>query len=258
MSDWNATQYLKFEPERTRPATDLLARVPEFDPATCVDLGCGPGNSTELLVRRFPKARITGIDRSQAMLAAARLRLPQVRFEQVDIADWAPAEPYDLIFANASLQWLPNHEALFPRLASLLTTGGYLAVQLPDTLHEPTHVLLRMIAADGPWAAKLIPVAKSRTRIGTIEDHYRWLVASCGSIELWNTIYVYPLNHAAEIVEWMKGTGLIPFLGPLDEEQRREFLARYEAELISAYPPQSDGKLLLRFPILFLIARRTR
>jgi len=104
VSDWNATQYLKFEPERTRPATDLLARVPEFDPATCVDLGCGPGNSTELLVRRFPKARITGIDRSQAMLAAARLRLPQVRFEQVDIADWAPAEPYDLIFANASLQ----------------------------------------------------------------------------------------------------------------------------------------------------------
>jgi trans-aconitate 2-methyltransferase len=176
MADWDAAQYLKFEQERTRPAIDLLGRVPLNNPNVCVDIGCGPGNSTELLVNRFPSTSIVGLDQSPDMLA---IRLRRVSFEQVDLADWNPIRSYDLIFANAVLQWLPDHEALFPRLASLLAGGGCLAVQMPDTLHEPTHALLRMVAADGPWTAKLVPVAKSQTRIGSIEDHYGWLAPSC-------------------------------------------------------------------------------
>jgi trans-aconitate 2-methyltransferase len=134
MTDWDAALYLKFEQERTRPAIDLLARISNENPRTCVDIGCGPGNSTELLVNRFPEANITGLDQSPGMLAAAKLRLPHVDFEQIDLTHWRPGRPYDVIFASASLQWLPDHEALFPRLASLLTVGGCLAVQMPDTL----------------------------------------------------------------------------------------------------------------------------
>ena len=147
MTDWDAARYLKFEKERTRPAIDLLARISNEKPRTCVDIGCGPGNSTELLVNRFPEANITGLDLSPGMLAAAKLRLPHVDFEQIDLTHWRPRRPYDVIFASGSLQWLPDHEALFPRLASLLTVGGCLAVQMPDTLQEPIRALMRMVAA---------------------------------------------------------------------------------------------------------------
>ena len=136
MTDWDAALYLKFEQERTRPAIDLLAWISNVNPRTCVDIGCGPGNSTALLVNRFPEAHITGLDLSPAMLAAAKLRLPHVDFEQIDLSHWRPGRPYDIIFASGSLQWLPDHEALFPRLASLLTVGGCLAVQMPDTLQR--------------------------------------------------------------------------------------------------------------------------
>jgi trans-aconitate 2-methyltransferase len=220
-------------------------------------MGCGPGNSTELLVNCFPRASITGLDQSPGMLAAAKLRLPFVNFEEIDLTHWRPGSPYDVIFANASLQWLPDHEALFPRLVSLLTVGGGLAVQMPDTLQEPIRALMRMVAADGPWKAKLMSVAKSRPRIGTIKDYYDMLATPCGSIDVWRTTYFHPLDNASKIVEWMKGSGLGPFLAPLDQDHRRRFLEDYEARIIAAYPPQIDGKVLLALPTLFIVARRS-
>jgi len=219
-----------------------------------VDIGCGPGNSTELLVNRFPGASIKGLDQSSSMLAAAKCRLPHVDFEQIDLTRWRPGRAYDVIFASGGLQWLPDHEALFPWLASLLTVGGCLAVQMPDTLHEPKRALMRMVAAEGPWTAKLMPVVTSRPRIGTIKDYYGFLATSCASIDLWHTTYFYPLDNAAKIVEWMKGVGLGPFLAQLDQDQRRKFLEEYEAQINAAYPPQIDGKVLLPFPTLFIVA----
>lgn len=190
------------------------------------------------------------------MLAAAKRRLPRVQFLLADLAAWKPDEPFDLIFANAVLQLLPNHDVLFPWLASLLSPGGYLAVQMADTLQEPAHVLARMVAADGPWSGKLMPVAKSRRRIGTVDDYYGWLAARCGSVELWHTTYVHRLDSAAQIVEWMKGSGLRPFLSALEDDRREVFLERYEAQIAAAYAAQPDGKVLLRFPALFILARR--
>ena len=257
MTDWDAALYLKFEKERTRPAIDLLARISNENPRTCVDIGCGPGNSTELLVNRFPKANITGLDQSPGMLAAAKLRLPHVDFEQIDLTHWRPSRPYDVIFASASLQWLPDHEALFPRLASLLTVGGCLAVQMPDTLQEPMRALMRMVAAGGSWTAKLMPVATSRPRIGSIKDYYGFLATSCGSIDVWHTTYFHTLDNASKIVEWMKGCGLGPFLAQLDQDERRRFLEEYEARISAAYPPQIDGKVHLAVPTLFIVARRS-
>ncbi|HWT18273.1 MAG TPA: methyltransferase domain-containing protein, partial [Variovorax sp.] len=138
MLDWNPALYRRYEDERTRPAQELLARVPLPEAARVVDLGCGPGNSTELLANRFPKAQVVGTDNSEAMLASARERLPQARFELSDIATWAPREAPDLIYANASLQWVPDHETLIPRLFDALASGGVLAIQMPDNREEPT------------------------------------------------------------------------------------------------------------------------
>ncbi|HKJ74172.1 MAG TPA: trans-aconitate 2-methyltransferase [Alphaproteobacteria bacterium] len=260
MSDWDAAQYRKFEDERTRPALDLLTHVPVDDPSTVFDLGCGPGNSTELLLYRFPNAHIVGVDSSPAMIDAARERLPEVTFETEDIAGWGPSEPADLLYSNATLQWLPDHGALFPRLASYLAPNGILAVQMPDNLDEPCHVLMRQVARDGVWADKLGPAVTERSGaravIGRFEDYYQMLRPVCRRIDLWLTTYVPKVDGIAGIVEWLKGTGLRPFLDPLSESEREDFLAAYKAALGEAYPVQPDGKVLLDYPRIFIVAQR--
>ena len=152
---WSAKQYTMFEQQRTRPVRDLVAAIANGDVRSAVDLGCGPGNSTEVLAERFPQAHITGMDSSDDMLVDARKRLPQLNFELADIGAWRPSQKYDVILANASLQWLPNHATLYPHLVDQLTPGGTLAIQTPDNLDEPAHRLAREVAADGPWAAKI-------------------------------------------------------------------------------------------------------
>jgi trans-aconitate 2-methyltransferase len=260
MADWDAAQYKKFEEERTRPAIDLLAHLPVEDPGTVFDLGCGPGNSTELLLYRFPNAHITGLDTSPDMIAKARERLPELTFALQDVADWQPGDAADLIFANATLQWLPDHATLFPWLASFLGAGGVLAVQMPDNLDEPCHVLMRQVARDGPWAEKLgLAVTErsgARAAIGRFEDYYGMLRPICRRVDLWRTVYVPQVDGITGIIEWLKGTGLRPFLNPLSEVERLEFLAEYEAALTDAYPVQSDGKVLLEYPRIFIVAQR--
>src|ERR1700733_4442505 len=143
MTDWNPTLYSKFEAERMRAARDLLSRIPLADAGRAYDLGCGPGNSAELLLRRFTNASLVGLDTSDAMLAHARVREPRAQFLKQDIADWAPEDQPDLIFANAALQFLPEHEHLFPRLMSYLAPGGALAAQMPNTANEASHALMQ-------------------------------------------------------------------------------------------------------------------
>ncbi|EIM28087.1 trans-aconitate 2-methyltransferase [Microvirga lotononidis] len=256
MVDWDAGQYLKFEDERTRPSLDLLKRVPLDAATSCIDLGCGPGNSTELIARRFSSARILGLDNSPDMLAKAKARLPGLHFEEADIANWETTERFDLIFANAVLQWLPEHPALLKRLVSFLKDGGCLAVQMPNNLNEPSHRLMAQIAQDGPWAEKLTSLGRARETIGSFEDYYAWLRQVGCSVDLWQTTYVHPLDGAAAIVEWFKSTGLKPYIDPLSPEERSHFHRRYEAAIAEAYPVQPDGKVLLRFPRLFFVAQR--
>jgi trans-aconitate 2-methyltransferase len=171
VSDWNSTLYLKFERERTRAACDLLAQLPDFEPRNVFDLGCGPGNSTELLATAFPRATIVGIDSSDQMLAVAKCRLESAEFIKQGIESWRPTESADLIFANAALQFVPNHHELMPHLVSFLSEGGWLAVQMPDNIHELSHALMRMVAADGPWANRLVPIAKTRALIGPLDEY---------------------------------------------------------------------------------------
>lgn len=253
--EWDAALYLRFEAERVQPARDLLSRV-DGEPRRIVDLGCGPGTSTQLIVERFPEAEVVGVDNSEAMLAEARGRLPQARFERADIADWAPAEPPDVIFANDSLQWLPDHERLFARLIAFLAPGGALAVQMPDTRHEPSHALMRLVAADGPWADRLVPVAKTRTVIATHLDYRGWLKPHCAVVDIWQTTYMHAMKGVSAVVDWFRGAALRPFLQPLGPDERAQFIERYQRDLAESYDADADGNLLFLYPRLFIHARK--
>lgn len=265
---WSARQYLAFEDERTRPVRDLLAAIPAVEARTAVDVGCGPGNSTEVLSARFPGATVSGFDSSPDMIAAARKRLPALRFEVLDVRGWldsagpgsTPEAAIDVLLANAVLQWVPDHAALFPALAARLAPGGCLAVQVPDNLDEPAQSLMREIANEHPWRHKLAGADRARVPIESAEWYYRLLRAQCGRVDIWRTTFYHPLAGTNEIVEWFKGTGLRPFLDPLDPQERTEYLARYAERLAPLFPAQSGSEqsvgVLLPFPRLFMVAQR--
>ena len=256
MLDWNPALYTRYEDERTRPAAELLARVPLTQATRVVDLGCGPGNSTELLARRFPQADVLGIDNSEAMLVSARKRLPQARFEFGDIGQWTPDVAPDLIYANAALQWVPDHETLIPRLFAALAPGGVLAIQMPDNRAEPTHRLMREVASEAPWQEPIGDADRLRTELLKLDGYYDLLARDAAHVDVWHTIYQHPMASAAAIVEWVSSTGLKPFVDALDAELKASYLAAYERRIAQAYPPRADGKLLLAFPRLFIVARK--
>jgi trans-aconitate 2-methyltransferase len=254
--DWSARQYLKFEDERTRPPRDLLARVPLESPRRVIDLGCGPGNSTELLVARYPRAEVIGLDSSPDMLRQARERLPNCAFVQADLADWQPPEGTDLVFANAVFQWVPDHPAVLRRLLAALPPGGVLAVQMPDNTNEPSLALMREVAAKGPWTADLAPAVAARDDLPTPEAYYDLLKPLATELDIWHAVYNHVMAGPESIVEWFRGSGLRPFLSALRDSHRADYLALYAARIAEAYPARFDGKVLLRFPRLFIVAVR--
>ncbi len=255
MEDWLPEAYLRFSDERTRPARDLLARVPLNAPELVYDLGCGPGNSTTLLRERYPRARVVGLDNSSTMLAKARGVLPEVRFIDANLATWAGDRNADLLFANASFQWVPGHDQVLLRLLKGLKAGGVLALQMPDNLDEPSHRLMRETAAAGPWALGLRDAAGFREVIRTPYDYYSLLKPHCRTLEIWHTACYHGLDGAQGIVDFVRTTGLRPFLDPLDERAREDFITAYRAGLAEAYPETADGKVLMRFPRLFIVAQ---
>jgi len=251
---WSAKQYLAFEDERTRPVRDLLSALPDIPARRVIDLGCGPGNSTELLAARFPGAAVSGIDSSADMIAAAARRLPQVQFAIGDIETWKDAGPFDVILANAVLHWVPGHATLLPALVARLASGGGLAIQMPDNLDVPAHRLMREIAENGPWAMVLAEASKSRTPLASADGYYELLRPLCSRVDVWRTTYYHALSGGAgAVVEWFKGSGLRPFLDPLDAASRAAYLERYTAAVARAYPALADGSVLLPFPRLFIV-----
>ena len=254
---WNPEQYLKFADHRLRPALDLLARIPVENPETVVDLGCGPGNITEWLKKRWGSARITGVDSSVEMLAAARQRWPDMRWEKADIGEWLPKTPAQVIYSNAALQWLDNHRSLFARLYGALAPGGVLAVQMPKNFDQPSHVLMRAAAQEGPWRERLAshlrpsPVADSR-------DYWRMLEPLGAEIDIWECDYLQPLSGEDAVLQWVLGSALRPLLAALDEGEKEGFLADYGVRLRQAYPMESNGTTLFPFRRVFILASKPR
>jgi trans-aconitate 2-methyltransferase len=253
---WSSAQYLKFEDERTRPARDLLAQVPLESVARAYDLGCGPGNSTELLAARFGKDCVTGLDRDPNMLAAARSRLKGTAFLEADLERWQPPEPADLLYANAVFQWVPDHLAALARLMDGLKPGGVLAVQMPDNLQEPSHVAMEQVAQHGPWRAQFTVRNPKRDPLPPPDAYFERLAPKSARVDVWHSIYNHPMANADAVVEWMKGTGLRPYLDTAGPEHAGAFIEAYRARIAELYAPMADGRVLFRFPRLFVVALR--
>ena len=251
---WSATQYSRFEAERTRPVRDLVAAIPNDSVRTAVDLGCGPGNSTEVLAARYVSAQIQGLDNDEDMIRAARERMQGTHFALADIGTWSAEKPVDVILANASLQWLPDHARLYPHLVQQLTEGGTLAVQTPDNMQEPAHRLAREVAASPAFAQKIGDVRHPDRHEASW--YYELLKPVSSHVDVWRTIYMHPLQGHQAVVEWFKGSALRPYLAKLDEGAKAEFLKAYLAEISKAYPILADGTVLLPFPRLFIVATR--
>jgi trans-aconitate 2-methyltransferase len=253
MGAWDAGQYLRFADERTRPALDLLARLDLSSPRRIIDLGCGPGNSTAPLLERWPEASVTGLDASAEMLAEARSKHPGIDFVEGDLAAWSPVERFDLVFSNAALQWVGDHRRLLPRLLAAVAPGGVLAVQMPRNHDFATHRLMRQVAAEGPWRERLA-AARDPSPVEPPEFYYDCLAPLAGRVVLWETNYIQVMDGVPAIVQWLRGTGLRPFLARLDDREQRTFLDRYALLLADEFPPQVDGQVLLPYPRLFFIA----
>ena len=254
---WDPRQYSRFEAERDRAALDLLVRLPaDLNPREIWDLGCGAGQHAALLKRRHPDATVRGLDSSAAMLDQGRALDVAVDWRLGDIAGWTPEAPVDLILANASLHWVPDHEGLFPRLAGALASGGVLAVQMPpdDTAH---HRVLEMTAGEGPWAESLVGAGRPAPLLSP-DRYFDLLAPLCRPVDLWSTTYLHALGGADPVLEWMKGAALRPYLSRLESDpvMMSAFLEALGAALSRAFPRRDDGVTLLPFPRLFLVARR--
>ncbi|KAF1911527.1 trans-aconitate 2-methyltransferase [Ampelomyces quisqualis] len=272
-NDWSADQYLKFKTQRTRPVHDLISQVvPHMTAAKprIYDLGCGPGNSTQALHAAFPHGEITGIDSSPDMLDKARAALPRIEFVQGDVSAFNPKDEPDVLFSNAVFHWVrrPARIPTLVRLFQRLTPGGVMAMQVPDNYDEPSHAAMRVAAkmSGQVWSA-----AFSTCDIGNVDGgdrpdldpvepaahFYNALVPHAALVNVWRTTYLHVLDDERAIVEWVEGTGLQPFLNLIDDEQAKaRYVNQYARLLKERYPKLADGKVLLAYPRLFVVAVR--
>ncbi len=249
---WNPAQYLKFSQPRLQPAIDLLARISGCEPARIYDLGCGAGDATRLLARRWPRASIVGVDNSPAMLAQAALQQPGVRWMQCHLGDWHADQPADLIYSNAALHWLPDHRQLLPALVRSLAPEGVLALQMPRNFGAPSHTLIAETVRSGPWRSKLEDLLRP-TPVAVPEFYYALLAPLAGGIEIWETEYLHVLSGDDPVKEWTKGSWLAQFIERLDVAEAGRFEQDYARRLRSAYPHRADGTTLFPFRRLFIV-----
>jgi trans-aconitate 2-methyltransferase len=254
MSNWNPGQYLKFKEERTQPAIDLVARIKIDTPKTIIDIGCGPGNSTQILYKKWPSADILGIDTSVQMIDKARKDHPEQKWAVADASSFDADRAFDVVFSNAALQWIPNHEVLIPNLFKLVSGKGALAVQVPANSESPFHRALAAVAADKKWR----DYTKGSHKILNYQSapyYYALLQSIAAEIDLWKTIYYHRLESHYEIIEWYKATGMRPYLDSLPDEEKRSM---FENEVLEKckenYNVQKDGKILLPFKRIFFVA----
>jgi trans-aconitate 2-methyltransferase len=272
---WDAALYLRFGGERARPFFDLLSRVGAELPGYVVDMGCGPGNLTAMLAERWPAATVCGVDNSPQMIEAARQLIPVAARPSVapagpqatvtshapglsfmldDIRHWKPQHLPDVIISNAVLQWVPDHRELLVRWADQLAAGGWLAFQVPGNFDQPSHEILRELAASARWRPVLADVEMNRQSADPAD--YAELLAGIGcEVDAWETTYVHILTGTDPVLEWYKGTGLRPVLAALDADQGADFLAEYGTRLQMAYPPRSFGTVF-PFRRVFTVAHR--
>ena len=259
--DWDPARYQRFGGHRLRPALELLRRVPITDPAAVHDLGCGTGTITRIIAERFRGARVTGLDSSPEMLAKARAEPSSIEWVRADIEDWEPENPPDLMYSNAALHWLEDHRTLFPRLLAYLAPGGCLAVQMPLSHAQPSHVLMcETLANGGVGGSRLgdaaVAAAAAREWVLDSGAYYELLAPGAAELDIWETVYLHRLEGDDAVLEWVRATGLRPVLNGLTGAELERFLEVYRERLREAYPRRADGITVYPFPRLFLVATR--
>jgi trans-aconitate 2-methyltransferase len=260
---WDAGQYLRYGGERSRPFFDLIARVGATNPEYVADLGCGPGNVTAALARRWPDAEVVGVDNSPEMIAAATATgaaasagpgVGNLTFQLGDVWDWRPVRPVDVLVCNAVLQWVPGHRELLLNWADLLAPGGWLAFQLPGNFDQPSHGIVAELAQSPRWRAILSAVRLNR-QAGDPADYVELLARPGYQVDAWETSYLHILQGPDAVLEWTKGTTLRPVLAALDSEQAAAFVAEYADRLRQVYQPRSFGTIFL-FRRVFTVVNR--
>jgi trans-aconitate 2-methyltransferase len=267
---WDPARYRLFHEERLRPARELLQRIPLERAERIADLGCGEGRATRLCAERFPGASVEALDRSSEMLARARAEAGapelegRIRWVEGAIEGWTPAEPVDLVFANASLHWVAGHRELVPRLLGFLRGGGCLALQVPLSFRAPSHRLLRETLADGGGAGRALGSPALRSALASspvleLGEYFELCAPLASSVDAWETEYLHLLGGEDPVLAWVEGTALRPVLAGLAADERAAFLAEYRRRLRAAYPPSPAdplGRTPFPFRRMFLVARR--
>ena len=260
MTSWDPQQYERFAAERARAFHDLVGRVPTRDAVAVVDLGCGTGSATATLAERWPSAAILGIDSSADMIeAATRYATAQLSFRLADLAEWRPdAGSVDVIVANASLQWVADHETLLARWAPALDDGGTLAFQVPErTIHAAEAIAA--VAASYPQLTGVLDSVGPRASSPVLDaERYIELLSDAGLlVDAWQTTYFHILPGENAVYEWFAGTGIRPFLDALADDPAALAQFRQDmAERLRTDFPRREFGTVLPFPRLFVVATR--
>lgn len=268
---WDPQRYLTYADERGRPFVELLARIRAEDPKRVVDLGCGPGNLTALLARRWPDATVEGVDSSPEMIERARRDVPGIDFRVGDLRGWAglgtpspggssgsTSARVDVLVSNAMLQWVPGHLDLLPDLVAAVSPGGVLACQVPGNFGEPSHTIRAELAAEPPYAAHTAGVATPDAHDAATYLHA--LTRLGCEVDAWETTYLHVLGGQGSaddpdpVFTWVSGTGARPTLQALPDELRSAFEAEFKRRLRAAYPDTGHG-VVLPFRRVFVVAR---
>ena len=254
MADWNSEQYLKFADERTQPSIDLVNRIHIKSPRKIVDVGCGPGNSTQVLAERFKGAQVLGVDNSPGMIDTAKKAHPELKFKLCDASKDLPGlgSGFDIVFSNACIQWVPNHHKLLRDMMALLKPGGVLAVQSPLQRELLIYQIVCEIASGQKWSGRF--TGTDRFYNLKQSEYFDLLAEISSEFSMWETVYYHRLKSHNDILEWYRSTGLRPYLNALDEAEQAEFLRDVLVKVSQQYPVQKNGEVIFRFPRLFFIA----
>ncbi len=254
--NWSSEQYLKFKAQRTQPAIDLVNRINMNNPKKIIDIGCGPGNSTQVLSSRFPGAYILGVDKSEDMISSAKANYPNLDFEICDIeVELSQLEHnFDIVFSNACIQWVPDHKHLLTNMLSLLNRDGVLAVQIPMNFNEPIHMIIDELATSNKWKDYFIEPRIFYTL--TQSEYFNILSEISKDFDIWETVYYHAMKSHDDILEWYRGTGLRPYLDVLSDNKKTEFEADVMENLLQRYPKQKNGDIIFRFLRFFFTAQQ--
>jgi len=251
--DWNPDLYLKFRNERTQPAIDLINKIKiSFPPKSILDIGCGPGNSSQALLQRWADAKLTGIDNSVKMINKAKASYPENTWIVADASDYISNTRYDVVFSNSAIQWIPNHENLFENFLKLTNDGGVLAISVPLFDEMPLSKAIKKVANKRNWN-ELTKGCSDLFTYHNYQYYYGLMSLHFKSVDFWQTDYIHILESQSAIVEWIKSTALKPYLDCLQDKEKILFENEVLSEIKRYYPVQNNSKILFPFKRMFMI-----